>query len=87
MVEYGSGTNCVVDELLKTRAGENVLALLTAMTSVLEAGAIEVLNLLYEKLRASFSSTPSLSQLQNVRSTCLPLARKMDFKDRVAKMH
>jgi len=34
LVEYGAGTNFVVDELLKTRAGENVLALLCATASV-----------------------------------------------------
>jgi hypothetical protein len=60
MVEYGSGTNCVVDELLKTRARENVLALLTTVTSVLEVGATQVaLNLPYEKLQVPSNSTPS----------------------------
>jgi hypothetical protein len=87
IVEYGAGTNFVVDELIKTRAGENVLALLTAIIPVLEDGAIEVLNMLFEKMNAPMHSTPSIGQLEAIRSTCLPLARRMDFKDRLAELH
>jgi hypothetical protein len=86
VIEYGSGMNFVVDELLKTRAGENVLALLTAVISVLEGGAIEVLNLLFEKMNAPMYSIPSIGQLETIRATCLPLVRRMDFKDRLAEL-
>jgi hypothetical protein len=77
----------VADELLRNRAGMNVLALLTAITSVLDSGTVEVLDTLYEKLQVPAHSIPSLSQLQHVRFSCLPLTRKMDFKDRIVKMH
>ncbi|RSL42635.1 hypothetical protein CEP54_015411 [Fusarium duplospermum] len=87
VVEYGSGTNAVIDQLLNTRAGENILSLITAVTSVLDDGAIEVLNIIFELLRTPSHSIPGISQLQRVRSTCLPLARMTDFKDRVARMH
>lgn len=87
VVEYGSGTNFAVDVLLKTRAGENVLALLSAIVSVLEDEAAEVLSLLFEKLNMPPHSTPSISQLESLRSICLPLARKLEFKDRLAEAH
>lgn len=87
LVQFGSGTNTVVDRFLKTRAGKNVLALLTALSSILESGAVETLSILFQKLRIPEASTPGLTQLQNLRSTCLPLVRKMDFKYLVAQMH
>jgi hypothetical protein len=85
LVEYGSGTNFVVDELLKTRAGENVLALITAVASVYEDAFGTILTLLYDKLKIPSHSTPSLGQLDNLRSLCVPLAREMDFKDRLVE--
>jgi hypothetical protein len=87
VVEYGSSTNAVVDQLLNTRAGENILSLIIAVCSVLDNGTVEVLNIIVELLRVPFESTPGISQLQNVRSVCLPLARMMDFKDHVARTH
>ncbi|KAF4448410.1 hypothetical protein F53441_8218 [Fusarium austroafricanum] len=87
VVEYGSGTNAVIDQLLTTRAGENILSLITAVTSVLNDGAIEVMNIIFESLRTPSHSIPGISQLQRVRSTCIPLARMTDFKDRVARTH
>lgn len=86
-MEYGSGTNFVVDELLKTRAGENVLALITATVSVFEDQFGTVLTELYDKLNARSHSKPSLGQLERLRSLCLPLARRMDFKGRLAEAH
>lgn len=87
VIEYGSGTNAVVDQLLSTRAGGNVLSLIVAVTSVLDDGTVEVMNTVYQLLGASPDNTPGISQIQRVRSTCLSLARMMDFKDRVARMH
>jgi hypothetical protein len=86
-VEFGSGSNFAVDTLLKTRAGENVLALLSSVVSVTEDDATEVLSLLFEKLNTPPSSTPSVGQLENLRSVCLPLARRLDFKDRLVETH
>lgn len=86
-LQYGCGVNFVVDELLKTRAGENVLALMTATSSILEGSDIEFLNLLYNKYDPGMQNTPSTAQLERLRSICLPLARAMDFKDRLAEIH
>jgi hypothetical protein len=87
LVEYGSGTNAVVDQLLTVRAGENILSLLVALCSVLDDGAIEALSVLYDRLKIPPKSIPSISQLQRVRQVCLPLTRMMDFKDRVLWAH
>ena len=87
IVEYGCGSNFLVDELLKTRTGENVLALLTSVSIIREEEYGEVLSLLYDGLKAPTHSTPSVGQLDRLRSTCMPLARKMNFKDRLAEMH
>ncbi|KAL9115417.1 MAG: hypothetical protein Q9227_000738 [Pyrenula ochraceoflavens] len=84
IVEYGSGSNFLVDELLKTRARENFLSLTTAVASILDDATEEVFSLLYEKLGASPYNTPSLDQIKKIRSACLPLARKMQFKDYLA---
>jgi len=85
VVEYGSGTNAVIDQFLNTRAGENILSPLTAVASVLDDGAIEVMNIIFELLQTPSHSIPGISQLQRVRSICIPLARMADFKDRVAR--
>ncbi|KAI1871184.1 uncharacterized protein JN550_004629 [Neoarthrinium moseri] len=87
VIEYGSGTNVVIDQLLHTRAGENILSLIIALLSVLDEGAVEVLGGIFNLLKTPFDHTPGISQLQEVRSTCVPLSRMMDFKDRVARTH
>ncbi|KAK4445579.1 hypothetical protein QBC34DRAFT_163489 [Podospora aff. communis PSN243] len=87
LLEYGSGTNTVVDQLLKTRAGENVLALIVATCSMLDTGAVEALGNIFKKLKVQDERTPGMQQLYNIRETCLPLVRAMDFKDRVAMFH
>src|SRR2546423_1418529 len=38
-------------------------------------------------MNAPMHSTPSIGQLEAIRSTCLPLTRRMDFKDRLAELH
>ncbi|KAK3986138.1 hypothetical protein QBC44DRAFT_333863 [Cladorrhinum sp. PSN332] len=87
LVEYGAGANFVVDEFLKTRAGENVLATLTSISIFPESAAIEILTKLFEEIHAPAHGTPSYGQLQAIRSVALPLARALDFKDQVAMFH
>ena len=87
IVEFGTATNFLVDELLKTRAGENVLSLLAAVAPILEDDCGKALAMVYTKMKAPYHSTPSMGQLERVRSVCLPLARKMEFKDRLAETH
>ncbi len=64
-----------------------MIALLSAVVSVLEDDAVEMLSLLFGKIKTPSHSIPSISQLENLRSTCLPLSRKLDIKDRLAEMH
>ncbi|KAI9890801.1 MAG: hypothetical protein M1814_003585 [Vezdaea aestivalis] len=88
VVEYGSGQNFLADNLLKTRAGENVMALVTAISAVMsEDASLAVLNRLFEISGAALKDIPGLGQLSNVRSSLLPFAKKMDFKDRLLKYH
>lgn len=87
MLEIGSGTNHFVNQLLCTRSGENVLALLTLVVSFLDNSATEVLSIIFDTFGVSSDHIPGITQLQNVRSACLPLARAMDFKDRVTRTH
>jgi hypothetical protein len=74
VVEYGAGSNFVIDELLKTRAGENVLALMTATASILEGNFQELLSSLFEKIHVPMHSTPSSGQLAAMQMAALPLA-------------
>jgi hypothetical protein len=88
LVEFGAGVNFVVDEFLKTRAGENVLVMLTSTISILpETATIEILTKLFEEIHAPPHGTPSYGQLQAARAIAMPLARALDFKDQVAILH
>jgi hypothetical protein len=87
VIEYGTGNNFVIDELLRTRSGENSLALLTSLVSSLDSMALEVLTILFQKMFPSHENAPGLDELRRVRSVCLPLVRQMDFKDRLAEIH
>jgi hypothetical protein len=88
VVEYGAGTNFVADEFLKTRAGENALALMVAIVSVQDGeAAIKVLLLLFEEMKISVYSTPGVSQLVALRSAVLPLLRRVDFGDQLAELN
>lgn len=88
IVEIGCGTNFVADELLKTRAGENVLAMLTAIIPVMgTSSCIELLSTLFESLDITPELSPGLSQLENLHAAIAPLTRQMDFKDQVYRYH
>ena len=88
IVEVGSATNFVVDELLKNRAGENVVALLSTIIPVMTDKASDTLLLqLFESSRVPHESTPSFSQLRSIRVALEPLARKMSFHDKVFQYH
>ena len=50
MLEIGSGTNHFVDQLLTTRSGENVLALLTSIVSFLDNSSTEILSTIFDTL-------------------------------------
>ena len=88
LVEIGAATNFVADELLKKRAGENVVALLSAILPVMSESSCDNLLLkLFEACNASLDKTPGFGQLRSIRKSLTPLARKTQFKDRAFQYH
>lgn len=88
VIEIGSATNFVADELLKKRAGENVVALMSSILPVMPESTCDNLLLkLFEASSAPLDKTPGFGQLRSLRETLCPLARKTDFKDRAFQYH
>ena len=76
VVELGAGTNFVADELLKKRAGENVIALLSAVLSVMSEKSCDRLLLkLFEAAGADLDNTPGFAQLRSFHESMTPLAK------------
>ena len=83
-VEIGAGSNFLVDQLLKTRAGENVLALMTAIAPITnETSCTVILSALFESAGVSLDNTPGIDEFRKVRAALLPLTRKSDLKEKV----
>ncbi|PVH75647.1 hypothetical protein DL98DRAFT_592915 [Cadophora sp. DSE1049] len=88
VVEVGAASNFLVDELLKTRAGENVLALMSALIPHLEESVLpRVLMETFEHFKIPAESTPGMGQLSKVRAALAAYVGRMDFKDRVLLRH
>ena len=88
LVEIGAATNFVADELLKKRAGENVVALMSAILPVMsETSCDHLLLKLFEVCDTPLDKTPGFGQLRAIRETLIPLTRKTQFKDRVFQYH
>lgn len=88
VVEIGAATNFVADELLKRRAGENVVALMSALLPVMSESSCDNLLLkLFEASATPLDKTPGFGQLRCIRETLLPLARRTQFKDKVFQYH
>lgn len=88
VVEIGAGTNFVADTLLKKRAGENVIALMSSILTVMSDTACDnVVLKLFEASATSLDCTPGLGQLRCFRETLMPLVRKSFFKERVFQYH
>ena len=87
-IELGAATNFVADELLKTRAGENVVALMSTLLPIMpESLCDRVILKLFEESGASLEKTPGLNQLSSIKQTLAPLVNKIDFKDKVLQYH
>jgi hypothetical protein len=85
MVGKGSGHSFLTENLLNT---ENMMALMTAIIAVMpEQAYVSVLYSLFEASGAGANDVPGLGQLTNIRNALLPLAREMDFKERVIQYH
>lgn len=88
VVELGTATNFVADELLKSRAGENVVALMSALLPVMsEESSDAVILKLFDRRGASLNTTPGYSQLRSFRTILAPLLRKTEFKDKAFQYH
>lgn len=88
LVEIGAATNFVADELLKKRAGENIVALMSAVLPVMSESACDNLLLkLFEACKAPLDKTPGFGQLKSIRESLTPLARKTQFKDKAFQYH
>ena len=88
LVEIGTATNFLADQMLKTRAGENVLALMSATVPVMdEESNIILLASLFEIAKVSVENIPGTGQLQNLRKNLAPLACKTGFRERVLHHH
>jgi hypothetical protein len=88
VVEIGTATNFLADQLLKTRAGENVLALMSATVPVMdEESNTSLLASPFESAKVSPENIPGTGQLQSLRKNLAPLARKTGFRERVSRHH
>ena len=88
LVEIGAATNFVADELLKKRAGENIVALISATLPVMSESSCDNLLLkLFEACNTPLDKTPGFGQLRSIRKSLTPLARKTQFKDRAFQYH
>ncbi|KAL8851841.1 MAG: hypothetical protein Q9221_003267 [Calogaya cf. arnoldii] len=83
-VEIGTASNFINDELIKKRAGENILALMSTVLTVLSEDDCDIFILkLFEACKVNAEKTPGFGQLKAFRDTVLPLARRTAFKDKM----
>jgi len=88
VIEFGTAADFVVDELLKMRAGENVVALMSAILPVMPDNSCDTLTLkLFEASGASVVKTPGFGQLRSLRDTLAPLVRRTKRKGKVFQYH
>ncbi|KAI4098446.1 MAG: hypothetical protein LQ339_006417 [Xanthoria mediterranea] len=88
VIEIGTASNFIADELLKRRAGENVVALLSGVLPILKEDDCDSFILgLFESCHVDVDKTPGLAQLVTFRAAILSLTQKLAFKDRVWQYH
>ena len=87
-IEIGAGSCFLVDHLLKTRAGENVLALLVSTVSLMsDETCCSALSHLFEVAKAPADHTPGFYQLLKLREAVLTFARNVGFQEKVLQYH
>ena len=88
VVEIGTASNFIADELLKRRAGENVVALLSTILPILKEDDCDSSILgIFESCHVDIDKTPGLAQLVTFRDAILSLTQKLSFKDKVWQYH
>ena len=84
VVEIGAGSSFLVDHLLKTRAGENVLSLMAAIVPLMAPDAcVNAVSLLFENADTPLDHTPGIGQIQKVRNALVPFVRHVGFQEKV----
>ena len=88
LVEIGAGSSFLVDQFLKTRAGENVLALMASVVPLMSENACPaVLGGLFEVAGVSMDHTPGVNQFLKLRDGLLTFSRNVGFQERVLTYH
>ncbi|KAL8935430.1 MAG: hypothetical protein Q9211_004705 [Gyalolechia sp. 1 TL-2023] len=88
VVEIGTASNFIADELLKKRAGENIVALMSTILPILTEDDCDSFILrLFETSKIHADKTPGLGQLQSFCDAIQSLAQELDFKDRTFQYH
>ena len=88
VVEIGTASYFIADELLKRRAGENVVALMSVILPILKEDDCDSFILgLFGSCHIDVDKTPGLAQLMAFRDAILSLAQNMAFKDRAWQYH
>ena len=88
LVEIGAASSFLVDHLLKTRAGENVLALLASIIPLMSPDASSAtLSILFETAHVPYDHTPGVNQFQKLRAALVTFARRTGFQERVLQYH
>ncbi|KAK0510094.1 hypothetical protein JMJ35_007488 [Cladonia borealis] len=88
LVEIGAGSFFLVDQFLKTRAGENVLALMASIVPLMsESACPAVLGGLFEVAGVSMDHTPGVNQFLKLRDGLLTFSRNVGFQERVLTYH
>ena len=88
LVEVGAGSCFLVDQFLKTRAGENVLALMASVVPLMsESACPAVLGGLFEVAGVSMDHTPGVNQFLKLRDGLLTFSRNVGFQERVLTYH
>ncbi len=88
LVEIGAASSFLVDHLLKTRAGENVLALLASIVPLMSPDACSTtLSALFDTAGVPFDHTPGVNQFHKLRSALVSFARSVGFQERVLQYH
>ncbi|KAL9032820.1 MAG: hypothetical protein Q9214_007796 [Letrouitia sp. 1 TL-2023] len=87
-VEIATATTFLSDYFLKTRAGENILALVTAIAPLISQDACSlVLNHLFDQAAVPADHTPSLSQFSMLRDGLIDFTRQAGFREIVLNHH
>ncbi|KAF2237845.1 hypothetical protein EV356DRAFT_360543 [Viridothelium virens] len=88
VIEIGASTNFIADQLLKTRAGENVIALLSATASFTsDSTTTSIISALFELAKVPLNDTPGTAQIAQFRKALMPLVLKLGFKEKLFYHH